>query len=154
LGNGLLGGFDAWVSTGRWLPGTRWFVDAVASCGSGVTVAAFVGNRVVDVWTTDLSSDSLVCTWSAIKPVVGSCLLWLVDRGRIDLDDPVAATWPELGDDRLLVRHLLTGGTGDGARRPLVDWDRSVAELAGLEPDWPPGEVVCEHAMTLRASRW
>jgi CubicO group peptidase (beta-lactamase class C family) len=102
------------------------------------------------VWSTDLSCDSLVCAWSAMKPVVGPCLLWLVERGRIGLDDPVAATWPELGDDRLLVRHLLTHTAGlvTVPNAPLVDWDRSVAELARLEPDWPPGEVVCEHAMT------
>jgi CubicO group peptidase (beta-lactamase class C family) len=126
-------------------------VDAVVSCGSGVAVATFVGNRrVLDVWSPDLSSDSLVCTWSTIKPVVGSCLLLLVARGRVDLGDPVAAIWPELGDDRLLVRHLLTHTAGRVTvpDAPLVAWDRSVAELAGLEPDWPPGEVVCEHAMT------
>jgi CubicO group peptidase (beta-lactamase class C family) len=126
-------------------------VDALADCGPGVAVAAFVGGRpAVDVWTDDLVSDSLICTWSAMKPVAGACLLLLVDRGRIDLDHPVEATWPELGDDRLLVRHLLTHTAGRVTvpAVPLVDWDRSVAELAGMPPDWPPGEVVCEHALT------
>jgi CubicO group peptidase (beta-lactamase class C family) len=126
-------------------------VDAVAGCGSGVAVAAFVDGRpVVDVWTSDLRSDSLICTWSAMKPVAGACLLLLVDRGRIELDDPVNNIWPELGDDRLLVRHLLTHTAGRVTvpEVPLVDWDRSVAELAGLHPDWPPGAVVCEHALT------
>ncbi len=105
-------------------------VDALAGCGSGVAVAAFVdGRRVVDVWTGDLFGDSLVCTWSAIKPVAGACLLLLVDRGRIGFDDPVVSTWPELGDDRLLIRHLLTHTAGRVTVPdvPLVDWDRSVA---------------------------
>jgi CubicO group peptidase (beta-lactamase class C family) len=126
-------------------------MEALAGCGSGVAVAAFVdGRRVVDVWTGDLFGDSLVCTWSAMKPVAGACLLLLVDRGRIGFDDPVVATWPELGDDRLLVRHLLTHTAGRVTVPdvPLVDWDRSVAALAGMQPDWPPGAVVCEHALT------
>ena len=125
--------------------------DAVAGCGPGVAVAAYVdGRRAVDLWTDDLSEDSLVCTWSAIKPVTGACLLLLVARGRIDLEDPVVSTWPELGDDRLLVRHLLTHTAGRVTVPdvPPVDWDRSVAALAALEADWPPGEVVCEHART------
>ena len=37
--------------------------DALAGCGPGVAVAAFVGGRpVVDAWTGDLSRDSLICT--------------------------------------------------------------------------------------------
>jgi CubicO group peptidase (beta-lactamase class C family) len=126
-------------------------VDSLAGCGSGIAVVAFVGGRrVVDVWSADLSADTLLCTWSVIKPVTGSCLLLLVERGVIDLDDPVVATWPELGDDRLLIRHLLshTAGRVTVPDVPLVDWDRSVAALARLRPDWPAGEVVCEHAMT------
>jgi CubicO group peptidase (beta-lactamase class C family) len=125
--------------------------DALAGCGPGVATAAFVGGRrVVDIWTGDLVEDSLICTWSAIKPVTGACLLLLVDRGLVALDDPVVASWPELGDDRLLIRHLLTHTAGRVTVPdvPLVDWDRSVAALAEMQPDWPPGEVVCEHAQT------
>jgi CubicO group peptidase (beta-lactamase class C family) len=113
-------------------------------------VAAFVGNRVVDLWTTDLSEDTLICTWSAVKPVTGACLLLLVDRGRVGLDDSVVDMWPELDDERLLIRHLLTHTAGRVTVPdvPLVDWDASVAALAGMQPDWSPGEVVCEHAQT------
>jgi CubicO group peptidase (beta-lactamase class C family) len=126
-------------------------VDALAECGAGVTVAAFVDGRlVVDAWSVDLSGESLVCTWSAIKPITGACLLVLVERGVIALDDPVVSVWPEVGDGRLLVRHLLTHTAGrvtvpDVA---LVDWERSVAALAQMEPDWAPGQVICEHAQT------
>lgn len=125
--------------------------DALAGCGPGVAVAAFVGGRpVVDAWTGDLSRDSLICTWSAIKPVTGTALLVLVDRGLVGLDDPVVSVWPEIGDDRLSIRHLLTHTAGRVTVPdvPLVDWDRSVAALAVAAPDWPPGDVVCEHAQT------
>jgi len=125
--------------------------DAVAGCGGGVAVAAFVhGRPVVDVWSDDLSADSLICTWSAIKPVTGACLLLLVERGRIGLDDPVRSVWPELGDDRLLIRHLLTHTAGRVTVPdvPLIDWDRAVGALGRMKPDWPAGDVVCEHAQT------
>jgi CubicO group peptidase (beta-lactamase class C family) len=139
-------GVEGWAASGY-----ESVIGAVAGCGPGVAVAAFVDSRpVVDVWSDDLSEDSLVCTWSAIKPVTGACLLMLVGRGQIDLEDPVALRWPELGDERLLVRHLLTHAAGRVTVPdvPLTDWDRSVAALAQEPPDWPPGEAVCEHAMT------
>jgi CubicO group peptidase (beta-lactamase class C family) len=132
-------------------PGFEPVVEAVAGCGPGVSVAAFVrGRRVVDVWTEDLAANSLLCTWSAVKPVTGACLLLLVERGAVALDDPVTWVWPELGDDRLLVRHLLshTAGRVTVPDVPLTDWDRSIAALASMAPDWPPGMVLCEHAQT------
>ena len=125
--------------------------DALTSCGPGVAVAAYVdGAVVVDLWTADLSADSLICTWSAVKPITGACLLLLVQRGQIALDDPVTSVWPEMADDRLLIRHVLTHTAGritvpDVA---LTDWDASVAALARMDADWDPGVVVCEHAQT------
>jgi CubicO group peptidase (beta-lactamase class C family) len=116
-----------------------------------VAVAAFVNGRlVVDLCSDDLSPNCLLCTWSAIKPVAGSCLLLLVERGLISLDDPVGAVWPQLADDRLLVRHLLshTAGRVSVPEVPLTDWLRSTAALATMVPDWPAGEVLCEHALT------
>jgi CubicO group peptidase (beta-lactamase class C family) len=132
-------------------PGYEAVVDAVAGCGPGVTVAAIVdGQPVVDVWTADLTERSLLCTWSAVKPITGSCLLRLVDEGTIALDDPVSSVWPELGDERLLIRHVLshTAGRISLPDVPLTDWDGSIAALAAMAPDFPPGEVVGEHAQT------
>jgi CubicO group peptidase (beta-lactamase class C family) len=131
--------------------GYRNVLDAVAGCGPGVAVSAIVhGRSVVDVWTPDLTDESLVCTWSAVKPVTGTCLLLLVDRELVGLDDPVVSVWPEIADERLLVRHLLTHTAGrvTAPDVPLADWSRSVSALAQADSDWAPGEVVCEHAMT------
>lgn len=132
-------------------PGYEVVRDAVASCGPGVAVAAFVeGKPVVDLWTRDLSEQSLVCTWSAVKPVTGACLLLLVDRGRIGLDDPVMSVWPEFADEGLLVRHVLSHAAGriTVPDVPLTNWDGVVASLAVMDADWPAGAVVCEHAQT------
>lgn len=132
-------------------PGYEAVADAAGACGPGVSVAAFVhGEAVVDLRSDDLSADALIHTWSAIKPVVGSCLLLLVERGAVGLDDRVVTWWPEVGDERLLVRHVLghTAGRVTVPEVPLTDWARSTAALAAMTPDWAPGDVVCEHALT------
>jgi CubicO group peptidase (beta-lactamase class C family) len=124
---------------------------AIASCGPGVTVAAILaGETVIDVWTDDLAEESLVCTWSSVKPITGACLLRLVERGRIGLDDTVVSVWPEIGDERMLVRHVLTHTAGriTVPIAPLTDWTASTAALAAQPADWAPGEVLCEHALT------
>jgi CubicO group peptidase (beta-lactamase class C family) len=132
-------------------PGFGAVADAVSSVGPGVEVAAYVrGQAMVDVRTDDLPEDALICTWSAIKPVTGTCLLLLVERGQVSLDQPVVEVWPGIKDPRLLVRHLLTHTAGRVSvpAVPLTDWDASIAALAAADPDWAPGEVICEHAQT------
>ncbi len=136
---------------GRVEPGFEAVVAAVAACGPGVMVAAILdGVAVADLWTDGLAEHSLVCTWSSIKPITGACLLLLEERGQIGLDDPVVSVWPEVGDERMLVRHVLSHTAGRIAvpRAPLTDWPGSTAALAAQPADWPPGEVLCEHAMT------
>ena len=116
-----------------------------------MAIAAIVDGRVVvDATTEGLSSHDLVHTWSAIKPVTGACVLALVDRGRLDLDQPVASVWPELGDERLLVRHVLTHAAGriTCPDADLTDWDAAIAALVAQPADAAPGEFVCEHAIT------
>lgn len=85
-----------------------------------------------------------------MKPITGSCLLRLVEMGALSVDDPVVSVWPELDDERLLIRHLLshTAGRVSLPDVPMTDWERSIAALAAMVPDFPPGEVVCEHAQT------
>jgi CubicO group peptidase (beta-lactamase class C family) len=126
--------------------------------GGGAAVAAFVqGRPVVDLWGGSLGSDSLVHTWSAVKPVAGACLLHLISLGRLSLDDPLVQIWPELAagqDGRLRVRHLLSHAAGlatvplPATGQFLLDWDGMVAGLAAAEPDWVAGEGVGEHAFT------
>ena len=134
--------------------------DALAMQGGdgGIVLAAYVGGEpVVDLWAGTAREDSLLHTWSAIKPVTGTCLLLLVERGSIGLDDPVEAVWPELGaaaGGGLLVRHVLSHTAGlasvppPGTLASLTDWDATCAGLAAAEPDWPPGTAVGEHALT------
>lgn len=132
-------------------PGYEGVAEAMATCGPGVAVAAIVdGEVVVDATTDGLTPLSLVHTWSAIKPVTGACVLALVADGRLDLDQPVTSVWPELGDDRLLVRHVLTHSAGriTCPDADLTDWGSATAALATQPSDAAPGEIVCEHAVT------
>ncbi len=115
----------------------------------GLAVAAFVhGWPVVDLWAGNVGPDSLVHTRSAVKPVPGACLLQLVDRGGLALDDAVRRVWPELTAakrGRLRVRHLLTPAAGlasvppPGTGRFLLDWGATVGGLEAAKPDWDQG---------------
>ena len=80
------------------------FAEGFASGGErGASAAAVVeGTLVVDLWggTADDAGrpwdrDTLVNVFSVTKPLAATCLLILVERGSVRLDDPVARRWPE-----------------------------------------------------------
>jgi CubicO group peptidase (beta-lactamase class C family) len=109
------------------------------------------------MWGGALGPESLLHTWSAIKPITGACLLHLASVGRVSLDQPVVRIWPELlaaKSGRLRIRHLLTHSAGlaslpaPGMGSSLLDWHGTCSALAGADPDWTPGESVGEHAFT------
>jgi CubicO group peptidase (beta-lactamase class C family) len=144
-------------------PGYDAVAEAVADVldgtrSGGVAVAAFVhGELVVDVWGGAAGERTLFHTWSAVKPLVGTCLLLLVERGHVRLDTPVRDIWPELAaatDGRMQVRHVLAHAAGlasvppPGTAASLLDWTASVAALERADPDWTPGQAVGEHALT------
>ncbi|MDR7280239.1 serine hydrolase domain-containing protein [Catenuloplanes atrovinosus] len=109
-------------------------------------------------WTPD----TLVGVYSVGKPVAALCVLLLVARGRLGLDDPVALHWPafgEAGKAAITVRQLLNHTAGlvefpaAPAGRPLTaadlaDWDLLTSALAAAPPAWEPGTVAGEFALT------
>ena len=84
--------------------------------------------------------DHLMLWMSSTKPVaaVAICQLW--ERGRLELDDPVALHIPEFaqgGKERVTVRHLLTHTGGLGARdcwigMPAQRWREYGARMAPM----------------------
>lgn len=124
----------------------------------GIAVAAFVGGDLaVDLWCGNISRDSLVHTFSAVKPVAGTCLLQLAERHQLSLKTKVASLWPELEAARsgeLRVRHLLTHSAGlasipaPGTAVSLLDWPGTIGRLSAAVPDFVPGEAIAEHAYT------
>ncbi|WP_037576061.1 serine hydrolase domain-containing protein [Phaeacidiphilus oryzae] len=127
------------------------------------------GERVVDLWggTADADAeegagrpwtgDTPVLLRSATKGVAATVLLLLAQRGRIDLDAPVAEYWPEFaarGKERVTVRQLLSHQAGVAALdRPLTaaeaaDGVSGPAAVARQRPLWAPGETHGYHAQT------
>ena len=69
------------------------------------------------------SEDTLAPVFSVTKGAAALAAQMLADRGRLDVDAPVAAYWPEFaarGKERVLVREVLnhTAGTTDVPRIP------------------------------------
>jgi CubicO group peptidase (beta-lactamase class C family) len=123
----------------------------------GAAVAVIVeGRTVVDLWCgwadADRSrawrEDTLVNVFSVGKALAGLCVLVLVSRGLLDLDEPVSRRWPEFaaaGKSEVTVRHVLSHQAGlaaigrDLPEGALYEWDRVTDALAEQEPWWTPG---------------
>jgi len=123
----------------------------------GAAVGAYVdGRQVVDLWggwadggrTREWQRDTIVSTYSATKGMTATCAHRLVDRGLLDVDEPVATYWPEFaeaGKDRIPVRMLLSHQAGLVVPTVPVppdkrwDWETLTTALARSEPAWEPG---------------
>jgi CubicO group peptidase (beta-lactamase class C family) len=128
--------------------------------GSALTVLRD-GTPVVELWegwrdaarTRPWDSDTLVNVYSVGKPVIALAVLLLVERGRLDLDDPVARHWPGFRAEAT-VRQVLSHTAGlpvfpvPRDERAWADWDLLCGDLAEAAPEWPPGTVAAEHALT------
>jgi CubicO group peptidase (beta-lactamase class C family) len=120
------------------------------------------GEPVVDLWggVADRASgrpwaeDTLQLFFSGTKGMVAICLLMLIERGKLRLDDPVSRHWPEFGKPDILVRHVVS----HTARLPgidvpisvddLVDDHRMAAILAAQAASTDPRAAVSYHALT------
>jgi CubicO group peptidase (beta-lactamase class C family) len=132
----------------------------------GAAVCVYLdGARVVDCWggwadaarARAFGADSLVSVASTTKGPVALCAHMLAERGKLDLDAPVARYWPEFaqaGKEAIPVRWLLSHRAGLPAiRRTLseadfFDWGAMTAAIAESAPWWTPGERHGYHAIT------
>jgi CubicO group peptidase (beta-lactamase class C family) len=131
----------------------------------GASVAMTIdGEPVVDLWAGDADEsgrpwveDTIVNVYSSTKTMAALCVLMLADRGRLDLDAPVADYWPEFaqnGKGGVLVRHVMSHSAGlPGFDPPLAiadlyDWETVCAHLEAAAPWWEPGTQIGYHAVT------
>ncbi len=132
----------------------------------GAAVAVSVeGRPVVEIWAgwadpkrrRPWRRDTLVDVFSVGKAMAATCLLILVEEGRIDLDEPVARHWPEFaaaGKEAITPRMILGHRAGlPGIRRPLpelamYEWGTMTSALAAEEPWWEPGRAHGYHVNT------
>jgi CubicO group peptidase (beta-lactamase class C family) len=123
----------------------------------GAAVAVIVdGRAVVDLWcgwadgarSRAWRQDTLVNAFSVGKALAGLCVLMLVSRDLVDLDEAVAVYWPEFaaaGKETITVRQLLSHQAGLAAigrelpEGALYDWELITRALADQQPWWTPG---------------
>jgi CubicO group peptidase (beta-lactamase class C family) len=123
-------------------------------------VAAFHdGAAVLDAWGgPHLGEHSITVPYSVTKNTIGLAVAVLLQRGLLDLDEPVATYWPEFaakGKARVTVRQLLSHQAGLPQATPALTWaellhDHAAAErLADSRPFWHPGSAFGYHAVTI-----
>ncbi|GAH04763.1 unnamed protein product, partial [marine sediment metagenome] len=123
------------------------------------------GKFVVDIWaghkdaakTLPWEKDTIVNVYSSTKVMTTLCVHILVDRGLLDVEQPVAKYWPEFaqnGKENLPVKYLLSHTSGlAGWETPitiedLYDWDKITGLLAAQKPWWEPGTTSGYHMIT------
>ena len=138
---------------------------------SGVEVGASIavdlhGEMVADLWggyadagrARPWSADTIVNVWSSTKTVTTLAALMLVDRGDLDVFEPVATYWPEFaanGKEAVEVRHIMSHTSGvSGWDTPfsfedMYDWEKSTSLLAAQAPWWEPGTASGYHASNM-----
>ena len=133
----------------------------------GAAFAACVdGEPVVDLWGGRAEpgadgrpwrEDTLQLIFSGTKGLVATCVLMLVDRGRLDLDAPACAYWPEFaaqGKERITVAELashrarLPGVAAPLEKSDLTDDRRMASLLAAQAPETDPRAAATYHPLT------
>lgn len=129
------------VASGR-IPGA---VVMLGEQGRGPYLAAF-GNHSVVPSPRPLRSSAIFDLASLTKVFTATAVMQLVETGRLALDRPVAAYWPEFasaGKEGITLRQLLTHTSG--LRADLETDQPWSGEAAAMErviaekPVWPPG---------------
>ncbi|MDR0591971.1 MAG: beta-lactamase family protein [Bifidobacteriaceae bacterium] len=127
--------------------------------GGAYSILALRGGRVVAEFRRGCGPDSLFYCFSVTKPVTAMAVHLLAERGRLDLDRPIARHWPEFGRNgkaAITARQVLTHRAGVPAAlghpgldiAAMGDWDLSVRAAARARPRYRPGRVVAYHVLT------
>ncbi len=102
-----------------------------------------------------MTQDTSLFWYSCCKPVASVAIGQLLERGKLQLDDPIARFIPEFGNrgkEGITLRQVLThtgGFRGSNQIRPEWGWDeilRFTCETP-LEPGWVPGQKAGYHAV-------
>ena len=143
---------------------TRFAEQGPENPAGGSSLAVFYrGEPVVNVWQGEArpgqawNEETISTVFSCTKGIVSLIATMLVDRGRLDLEKPVAHYWPEFaqgGKAGIKVKTLLQHRAGlstvrrDLSRAELLDEETVIAELAKQEPLWEPDSNYGYHALT------
>ncbi len=122
----------------------------------GDLVASLHGGWFDEGEKTPWTDESVMCTMSAVKGPASICLHLLIDRGELELDQPVADVWPEFaqnGKGAITVRNVLTHQSGLPAlpNAPIgcgYNWDVTIKAIEDHEPVIEPGVSPAYHGHT------
>ena len=125
-------------------------VDAAIASGDeiGLQVAAYIdGELAIDI-AAGVDADTLIHGYSVGKGTAAVLAAFLVERGELGYDTPVAEYWPEFakhGKEKITVGHVLSHTSGlpflppDITVDTLVDQHAMAELLADRTPEWEPG---------------
>lgn len=120
------------------------------------------GHLVLDLWggfadaqqCRKVERDTMFVLFSSTKPLASMAVHLLIERGKAQLDAPIATYWPAFaahGKAGVTVRHILTH-TGGFPETPADlpwqhwgDWRAVVQAMERITPKWAPGEVSAYH---------
>ncbi|KAL8238991.1 hypothetical protein R6Q59_015558 [Mikania micrantha] len=104
--------------------------------------------------------DSLFPVFSVTKGVTAGMVHWLVDKGKLRLDENVVNIWPEFGingKDQIKVNHILNhtaglhnalAGIAEEDPMLLCDWDECLKRIAIVAPETEPGREQLYHYLS------
>ncbi|XP_054788439.1 uncharacterized protein LOC129294250 [Prosopis cineraria] len=104
--------------------------------------------------------DSLFSVFSVTKGITAGMLHWLVDNGKLKLDENVANIWPAFGlngKDAIKVHHILNHTSGlhnamaDMNRENpflMLDWDQCLNRICMQAPETEPGKEQLYHYLS------
>uniref|UniRef100_A0A6M2ECR5 Uncharacterized protein n=1 Tax=Populus davidiana TaxID=266767 RepID=A0A6M2ECR5_9ROSI len=104
--------------------------------------------------------DSLFPVFSVTKGIAAGMLHWLVDNGKLNLNENIANIWPEFGTNGknlIKVHHVLnhTSGLQNALanlreENPLLmaDWDECLKRIAMSAPETEPGQEQLYHYLS------
>jgi CubicO group peptidase (beta-lactamase class C family) len=103
-----------------------------------------------------MTRDTLMLWLSASKPLTAVAIGQLWERGRLDIENPVADYVPEFAQhdkQAVTIRHLLTHTCGIRWLEtgwPAASWDQIIAKLCAMpmERGWIPGQKAGYHPTT------
>jgi len=121
-----------------------------------IVLEAAGGTAHPDAAGPEVTPETLFLIFSATKPLTGLAIHMLAERGKLELDQPVARYWPEFaynGKERVTILHVLSHQGGFPLGPKWLTWelwrDRTAIARAMEERPlrWEPGEDVGYHPL-------
>ena len=114
---------------------------------AGIVFEKAYGDRSVEPEKEEMTTDTVFDMASLTKPVAtATCIMLLVERGQLKLDDKVAKYIPDFarnGKEDITVEQLLVHSSGLIPDNPMADfekgWESAAAKVSDLKPLYKPG---------------